>query len=298
MYHRVLPVNDPRYRLEEPGMVVTPETLRDHVFWIREQFELVSLGDWLKAARSGDFLPKRAVAITFDDGWRDNFEYALPVLKEANAPATLFVVTDFIGTNRLFWPNRLMRVLRQAQLKSSESDDARWVREKLAPGGLGSENWLARAIGAAKAYEDDEILDRLKRLEAEFGLADHRDRELLTWSELREMHDSRLFEIGSHTKSHLRLSRAVSDERLRAEIIESKRRLEAELGTPVQLFCYPNGNVTAKAVSLVRAHYSGAVTTRPGVNTPSIDATLLRRVSIHQDIAEYKQGFLARINGF
>jgi peptidoglycan/xylan/chitin deacetylase (PgdA/CDA1 family) len=107
MYHRVLPAHGAEAAREEPGMWVAPETLRMHGQVLREFFEPVHLDAWLQSAARGARLPRRAVALTFDDGWRDNFDFAFPVLKELDLPATIFLVSQRIGGGYDSWPNRL-----------------------------------------------------------------------------------------------------------------------------------------------------------------------------------------------
>ena len=98
MYHRVLPDDHPDRLTEQPGMFVSPRTLDLHLATLRRYFELVHLDDWLKRAASGAELPRLSCALTFDDGWRDNYEYGFPVLQRYQAPATIFLVSGSIAT--------------------------------------------------------------------------------------------------------------------------------------------------------------------------------------------------------
>jgi hypothetical protein len=111
MYHRVLPANHPDRPFEQPGMFVSPETLDLHLSVLKRHFELVHLDDWVKRAAAGKALPRMACAITFDDGWRDNYDHAFPVLRKHGAPAVIFLVSTLTGTETQFWPNRLTQRL-------------------------------------------------------------------------------------------------------------------------------------------------------------------------------------------
>lgn len=112
MYHRVLPKDSPARRAEQPGMYVSPDTLDLHLSELkRQRFELLHLDEWLRRAKAGSSLPRLACAVTFDDGWRDNYDFALPVLARHGVPATIFLVSSYIGTSYRFWPNRLMSLL-------------------------------------------------------------------------------------------------------------------------------------------------------------------------------------------
>lgn len=296
MYHRILPSDDRRKQLEEPGMVVTPRTFENHIRWIRERFELVRLEQWLDAAREDEELPQRAVAITFDDGWRDNFEYALPVLADAGASATVFLVTDLVGTARTFWPNRLVRLVTGKALLGSRSDDAEWLRRHLPLFDEWNGERIARLIAAAKRFDEEEVLGRLDRLEHDLGVCDT-ERSIVSWSEVATMVGSGCFDVGSHGRTHLRLVSGIDSETLCREIVESKKVLEEALQRSISLFCYPNGDATLEAETMVREHYRAAVTTRSGLNTKWAEHHRLKRIALHEDVANSKSALLSRLCG-
>jgi peptidoglycan/xylan/chitin deacetylase (PgdA/CDA1 family) len=300
MYHRILPRDDPRTEAEEPGMIVTPETFRQHIGWLRPEFELIHLGEWVQRARQGKPLPPKACAITFDDGWRDNYEFAFPILEETGIPATVFAVSHMIGTEEVFWPNRLARILGAPEFHVTQSQALEWLR-KLVPPTLTpplDRDQRSAVISAAKVLPDHEISERLDRIEREIPLAPSAGRSLLDWDELRAMTQSGLVEVGSHTCHHARLNDSMSAEQTTHEILDSQRLLQEQLDCPIRLFCYPNGDVTARGLDLVRKHYDGAVTTRLGLNTPDTSLYQLMRTAIHEDISARWSAFFARLSGW
>ncbi len=102
MYHRVILPKALPYRLE-PGMYVTPESFFTQMKFLEEYTHVIPLEELLEKLESGQPLKPRTVVITFDDGWRDNFTNAYPVLKALKLPATIFLPTSYIEEDKLFW---------------------------------------------------------------------------------------------------------------------------------------------------------------------------------------------------
>ena len=230
MYHRILPQADARYSVEEPGMVVTPEVFAMHLREAKKLFELMSLRDWLARASAGQALPAKACAITFDDGWLDNYQFALPILQRHQVPATVFAVADKIGTPFRFWPNIVSELIaahspalrhHPVLAPAAQQIDQPYCRER-----------VARCIGQLKAYSDDELFAALEAIDWSSALASGGP-ALMDWAQLAALTHSGLVEVGSHSCSHRRLNKGLATAVLDREIATSKDHLARRLGQPI-----------------------------------------------------------------
>ncbi len=294
-YHRVLPRDDAAWANEQPGMCVSPTTLASHIEILRAHFEIVDLQDWLERRRTNRPLPERACCLTFDDGWRDNHEHALPVLKRTGAPATIFLVAGLVGSRYQFWPNRLAQFLRTLVNARKQFAAAELAALGIVEGG-DFEQRLDAAVKFCKRMSDAAVIEKLEFLERRLPAAPG-TRDLMNEEEILAMQRTGLVRFGSHSINHTRLIDGLDDVVLADEVRRSREMLESLLEQPVPLFCYPNGEYSERALQVVRAAYDAAVTTRRGWNGPDSDAWLLARLPIHEDITADRESFLARVSG-
>lgn len=303
MYHRILPANDPRYSLEQPGMIVHPDTFEKHLTWIKDYFSIVDLNDWTKRIANNEPVPNKACAITFDDGWKDNYQYAFPVLKEHNCPATIFLVADYIDTNTTFWPEKLGFVLSRIAKESPDlfsHNTFSWLKMLNCRYRFNSEvpsrDELDEIICAAKIHTDDFLHERVNEI-AKLANLELNFNDILAISEISEMHKSELINYGSHTATHTRMSESLSGDILQTELVKSKLNLQSRLNLPITLFCYPNGDITQTASDLVKQTYAAAVTTESGWNSANTNFYNLKRIGLHEDGSNTKNKFLAKLSG-
>ncbi|MEM7610328.1 MAG: polysaccharide deacetylase family protein [Pseudomonadota bacterium] len=304
MYHRVLPADDARYQDEQPGMIVHPETFAMHMDVLQQHFDVVSLAEWVRQVDAGEPVPRRAAAITFDDGWRDNLEFALPALAVRNLPATIFLVSEMMDGDGNYWPEQLATSIRLAQ----DQDKSIWQQEpfhwlpELHPAVVCAADAESRdaAIVAAKRHLDDQTLRaRSTAMLASLGDAvTDQPRAILSWQEAREMQAGGLIEFGSHTLDHTRLTESLDPQLRWRQLSESRRQIADNLGKAVSLFCYPNGDHCPAAVGEAAQLYAAAVTTQGGWNTPSTPRHLLHRIGVHQGNAATPRAFRARLSGW
>jgi peptidoglycan/xylan/chitin deacetylase (PgdA/CDA1 family) len=260
-YHRV---NDDAH----PYFTGTPVALfRRQMETLRRNFTVLPLLELAERARRKD-LPRNGVAVTFDDGYRDNYTIAFPVLRDLGLPATIFLTTDALDRNALLWHDRVFDAYHRARKPEA--------REPLA-------TVLARLRRSSPEERDLEIDRLLERLEIEPGVPP--GWEKLTWDQVREMASSGI-SFGAHTIDHPILT-FVYEEEARRQIRESKRRIETELGSPITMFAYPNGSASDFDRSTQRIveeeGFSIALTTLAGANDESTNPYTLRRTGMWGD---------------
>jgi peptidoglycan/xylan/chitin deacetylase (PgdA/CDA1 family) len=300
MYHRVIPRREMGAAVQ-PGMVVEPETLDMHLRFLRRHFEIVPLAHVVEERSNDRQQGKRRCALTFDDGWQDFYEHAYPVLKAHAAPATVFLPTDFIGTSRWFWTDRLGLLFdRIKTLSAGQGEVGRVMDEEWGdlPGDAAQR--LELAIAKLKSRRSEDIEAVIARVAAAAGeQAIPAQRAFLTWEEVREMRESGLVEFGSHTAGHLLLTTVTEDEAL-AELRNSYTALVGRGMADAHgiTFSYPNGNCSPRLSEMVREEgYALAVTTEAGWHRAGADPFLMRRIAIHQDVTATEAMFAARIAG-
>lgn len=274
----------------------SPEELDDQLSFLRRYFNPISLEE-LRGLREGKPLPKNPALVTFDDGYRDNHDLALPILKQYDIPAIFFVATSYIEERRLFWWDRINYIL-----KSSRR--SRFTLEY--PGPLvmetDSEVGRTRAILAAlrivkHCYALD--LDRfLTHLAEAAGVSLHADEErkfaddlLMTWDQIRSLRAAGM-SVQSHTVTH-RVVQTLPEADLALELSQSKAKLEQELREPIRALAYPVG-ISLKFAPHVRraveaAGYDLAFTNGNGVNhRERFDPLAITRLSPDYAFPDYQ----------
>jgi peptidoglycan/xylan/chitin deacetylase (PgdA/CDA1 family) len=223
-------------------------------------------------------LPRNALAITFDDGYRDNLTHAAPILFRLGLPATIFLATGFIGTAEVPWFDRLAQ-----GLKKSLADTVRtpWGDELDLTGVPARLSAMGRVLDHLKRVPDEERHRQLEVLLGTLGVTDQRSFKnlMLSWDDVHAVRGLG-FTIGAHTVNHPILSR-VTPQRAWTEILGARTMIESACGLAPRAFAYPNGGAddyTDTVKRLVReAGFTCAVTTRFGLNTSNTNPWELRR---------------------
>jgi len=299
-YHRVAD-EQPGYR----DVAVAPDTFRAHIaYLVRRDYSFLSLAEYHEYLRGERRLDSDCVLITFDDGYRDNYAAAFPVLRDAGIPAAVFLCTGALEEGPPLWWDRVagaVRSLRAAGVRSAPAGTGLppHVAAALLPGLTAGDRRASLAIGdlvdllkTAEPEERDRVLTALEHLAP---LA-HAGGLMMTWDMAREMHAGGIA-FGAHSVSHPAFSRLSTQEAL-GEIVGSKAAIERELGEDVTAFAYPYGKEdflgTLTAESLREAGVQWAYTTENGLNDPGAPPLELRRNGM-RDVPTYV--LAARLSG-
>jgi len=298
MYHRVVPtsVDDARattwlrYR-SLPGIVVSPEMFENQLRFLKRKYRIVSLEDLARLLAAGDDIPPKSVVITFDDGWRDNFDYAFPILKKLNVPATIFLTAEYIGTEKLFWPEKVIALfdaIAEAKVDypdlsgmSLPNDVAAIIGRIKQSGGEARDEAVGELIERVKFIDRAARDELIARLEASAGtLPKHR--VMLSWEEVSSMQAEGV-SFGSHGLSH-EIMTEIDEDRQREEITRSRSVIEERLGKPCLTLAYPNGNHDDRVRRLAEdAGYLCAVAVKPGTVRRDSNLFALNRFNLHEN---------------
>ncbi|HWP23818.1 MAG TPA: polysaccharide deacetylase family protein [Candidatus Binatia bacterium] len=275
LYHRI---NDESDRVFP---AVPTRVFARQMEYVAENYIVCSLGEMVERLRSND-LPPNLLAITFDDGYRDNFTHAFPVLRRLGLPATIFLATDAIGTGRVLWQDRVFAALRETRATVLENFPGDGAPIRI--GGYSDrQGALIRILKFLWSLEEGERSAWVDKVIRQLGVQNRikSDGLMLNWEDVRHM-SQRGITFGSHTVTHPVLSK-ISLQRAREEIRASKTIIESNLQAPVKHFAYPVGrreDFTDEIKKEVRAAgFESAVTTIFGVNDSRQDLLELRRAT-------------------
>ncbi len=254
-FHRIAQIGA-AYRFDDGVVDATPDELDQHLALLRKYADPIGLDD-VARFYDGGRLPNNPVLVTFDDGYRDNCEVALPILKRHGICATFFIATDYVTQRRVFWWDRLSYLV-----KRSLNDKLRVMYPRAMS--LDVATPRARAIA---------IRDLLKLIKTTFGLDLERflrelaraaavpwdealerrfaDELVMSWDQVRALRAAGM-SVQSHTRSH-RVLQTLPSEDVLGELEGSRTDLERELDESIYAISYPAGHTIEDRADLRRA---------------------------------------------
>jgi peptidoglycan/xylan/chitin deacetylase (PgdA/CDA1 family) len=282
LYHRIA-----RLPYDPWGLAVTPEHFAEQLRIVGQTRLPLSMTSFVKALETRK-IHREAIAVTFDDGYRDNLVMAKPLLQEAAIPATIFLTTGYLDENREFWWDELARLILGSQTAidgtvSIAGNLTRITLPAVLDDGAITMSWRAwhspqtqrqalyvrlwRQISRQPKDDRDQVMQQLRALQPQ----SHEIAGDLPMSRLdiRQLLKGSGLDIGAHSKTHPHLT-SLSIEERRREIIESRSACEALVQKPVEGFTYPYGDMDLATKNLVQeSGYDWACSMERGTVDPS-----------------------------
>lgn len=284
MYHRVT------HERDALGLSISPVFFEQQLKFLKSRFKMISLTEVVSMLASGTLSGEYA-CLTFDDGYRDNYDHAYQLLRKYNVPATIFVTVDSLETGNFGWHTFDKAIL------GSECETIDLTEFALGIIDLRTSDKKKQAICHFHhvlkkcAHEKREAV--VRKVITELAADANFDRIMLTWHEAKEMQASGLVTIGAHTLTHPILTR-VNHARACFEITKSKTIIEEKLGSPVEFFAYPNGREEdfddGIVCMLKNAGYLAACTTIPGSIMGVQNLYRLPRIAVNYSMCEGTRG--------
>jgi peptidoglycan/xylan/chitin deacetylase (PgdA/CDA1 family) len=272
------------------------QELRNHLLYLRKHFRLQFLEPALETlcTTGGDRAPGRdrrlPLAITFDDGYLDNYTHAYALARELQVPITIFLISGYIDDGAAFW--WFDRLVEKAQVNQITVDEHTYHLNE-----SGEQRELARIIAMQVSSIADEASRQayLSTMSSALSTPVTSNADLnkipvplLTWEQVQEMQTSGWVSFGGHTQHHPTLARLANADEAFKEAAGCRSVLQEKLGGSARVFAYPHGGVQHIGVNGIlaaeRAGYQWAVTTLQGVNTARTHPYLIRRTSANSQI--------------
>lgn len=272
--HRVLPPGEVKTSFE-PAIAMTNSIFEELLLLLHREYRVVSLHQLLRQPQDIDH--RQRVALTFDDGWADTYQFAFPLLLRYEMPATVFLCPGLMEQDRVLPEERFARIWNwcagENHLPNLLQDFKKW--------GLNGGEAPTRSICSKllKRFPIDAKLLMLDHLEASYGVPPCKERRFLTWDEVRIMRRDNIT-FGSHTMRHCALS-AEQYPSIEQELRDSRKAIETQLGEEVRVLAYPNGSWDRRVVETARqAGYTHAFTTEEGAFRVSSDPMTIPRLNV------------------
>lgn len=256
---------------------VSPENFEKQIKYLKRNYNILGLEDAMAKLKNNN-LPSHSLVITFDDGYKNIHDFAYPILKTHEIPATVFLATDFIDKKIPLWTDRL-------EYTAGNTEKINKLKE------------LLKTLPESKKKEKLESIEKKCGQSLEDFSEDKKIYAPLSWEEIMEMKTQKI-DFGAHTESHAILTK-LSEEKAREEIKNSKKIIKEKADNVSNVFAYPNGqknDFDENIKKIVREeNFENALTTIPGFNDNKSDPFELKRFTM--DDTNNFDVFLATISG-
>lgn len=274
----------------------TDSDLRSHLLYLRRHYRILHLDEALEGLYTQpSAIPwgghrRIPLVVTFDDGYQDNYTHAMPLATELQVPLTIFLIPGYLDSGERFWWYEGRHLAYAAQVPQAAVDTGTYCLENAGEREATARVIYDRTCHARSIAEREEFLRTVREALAvpshDAPTPEEEPKRPLSWEQVQRMCASDWISFGAHTMHHPVLGYLDNPEEIQREVTECREVLQRRLARPIHAFAYPLGrteHIGVAGLSAVReAGYDWAVTTEHGVNTPSTDPHLLKRISVGQ----------------
>lgn len=244
---------------------ISPEVFEGQLIEINNKYKIISLDDFFRNS-----IPRNAAMLTFDDGYKDFYTNVFPILQKYKIPATIFLIADFVGSEKVFWRHELLNAI--FNTRTDSFDGFRLVNDK---DKIAFFDYALSELNKVSQNEKEHYIENIKKCLGYKKIASNN----LSWSEVNEMKENGV-SVGSHTMTHPILTK-IPLNRIKEEILNSKIKIEEKIKKSVKAFAYPYGIYDDEIENIVKsAGYSCAFTTNDKTNSLNDDLFALGRSSL------------------
>lgn len=291
-----------------PWTHISADIFESQIKYINQRYDIISLKDAVKIIISGKNLSKNIAVITFDDGYKNNYTAALPILQKYNVPATIFLTAGYIGSSDFLPLDEIFLILTHCKNDETYTINKFGIA-KLFLGSpqdlLNSYENVASKLKRVSTSEQKNFISMLRRnlniCQKEYKQNIVDDFTLLSWDEIILLLKSNLIDIGAHTVSHEILTNLPLNEAAR-QIVESKSIIQKQLGCDIDMFAYPNGtesDYNDDHINCLKNNgFVCSVVTSPKLNRIFDNPYRLGRMCIGSDYSSNIDHFALNISGF
>lgn len=258
MYHRVSE-NKASDLISDMEIGISESLFEKQVKYLKQNFNVVTMNEIVSTLVQGKRIKPKTVAITFDDGYLDNYKNAFPILKKNSVPATIYLATGLISRNTMFWWDQIIELVKRSSLKTINLDlpdigfhhfKQRVVAKKEKQYLI---NLLVKKIKESERTNPEIIIEKISHiLNVDKNLI--QKPKMMTWEQIIEMSNWGI-SFGGHTDNHLDLGK-VDLQTAREEICKSIIKIEQQINKKVDGFAYPFGmpnNYSEEIIDILRS---------------------------------------------
>lgn len=301
MYHRVL--TDPKNQIVpvQPGMYVTQNSFKKQIKYLKKHYKVIKLRDMLEM-QYRERNHEDVCSITFDDGWIDNYDVAFPLLYESNIPATFFLATNLIGTQKWFWSDEVAFFISKysPQMRGaifSQVNIPIEIKQMIEKIKYSNTEMLTNLVYKIKLLPTMQMEKIITTVRAAIKNDLPGLRLMMNWDNVLEMHNTGLADFQPHTHNHQILTK-VDYMSAEYEIKRSKEIIETKLNNIVDCFCYPSGQYSRDIINILQKYnIKYAVTTEKGYVENSPNQFSINRIGVHDSISSNKILFKHALKG-